>query len=65
MKIPARGTPVPHRLVSSKEMAKILQCSEDTLRRYRKDGIIKNGVYKKRGTLRYDPTLILEQLGER
>jgi hypothetical protein len=59
---------VPH-LVTASQMAAILKCSRDTLRRMRKAGSLAYGVYhtptaRGGGTLRYDVKQVLEQLEE-
>jgi len=55
------------RLLKPQEMANILCCSVDTLRRYRKRGILTEGVYCPTGCrmVLYDRRLVLEQLRER
>ena len=55
------------RLLKPREMANILCCSVDTLRRYRKRGILTEGVYHPAGghMVLYDRAAILDQLRER
>lgn len=55
------------RLLTGREMSAILGCSVETLRRWRRDGILRAGVFHRLGTrwVRYDPALIRDELREK